>query len=69
MSADNQDTREALGFSFRRLVLLVFILIASRGAIELISSENRLAGVGVVILVGLIAGWLVLRYEASHSEE
>ena len=69
MNADNQDSGTELGFSFRRLALLVCLLIASRGAIEFVSGGNRLIGIVVVILASIIGGWLVLLYEGSHSEE
>jgi len=69
MSADNQESRRELGFSVRRFVLLVFLLIASRGAISFVSNGNRLASVLVIVLVTIIAGWLVLRYEDARSGE
>jgi len=69
VDTDEPDSRKKLGFSFRRLVLAVLILILSRGAIELVSDGNRPAGISVVILVSIVAGWLFLRYEESHSEE
>ncbi|MBV0900729.1 hypothetical protein [Haloarcula salina] len=69
MSADKQDSRRELGFSVRRFVLLVVLLIASRGAVAFVFNGNRLAGVLVVILVSILVGWLFLRYEDSRSGE
>lgn len=69
METDRPDSETRLGFSFRRLALAVFVLLASRGAIEVVSDGNRLAGVVVVVLVSVVGGWLLLRYEASSHGE
>ena len=69
MDTDTPDSGARLGFSLRRFALAVFALLASRGAIEVVSGGNRLAGVVAIILVSVIGGWLLLRYEDSYHEE
>lgn len=66
MDTDTPDSGTGLGFYLRRFALVVFILLASRGAIEVVSGRNRPIGVVVVILVSIIGGWLLLRYEAAY---
>ena len=67
------DSGKGLGFSFRRLALVLLILLAFRGAIggirEFVVNGNWLAGmVGVVVASG-IAYWLWTLYVGSHIEE
>jgi hypothetical protein len=69
MSTDNQESETGIGFYLRRFTLLVVLLLASRGAIEVVSGGNRLAGVLVIIAVSIVGGWLLLRYEDSYFGE
>lgn len=69
MSTDNQESGTGIGFYLRRFTLLVVLLLASRGTIEVVSGGNRLAGVLVIIAVSIVGGWLLLRYEDSYYEE
>jgi len=70
MNSDKANSRTELGFSFRRLALVLLALIAFRGAIggirEFVTDGNWLAGILGVIIVSIIAYWLFNLY---HSEE
>lgn len=73
MSADNQGSRKGLGFSFRRLALVLLVLFAFRGAMggirEFVVNGNWLAGIFGVIVAGAIAYWLYTLYTGSYDSE
>ena len=58
MDSDKPNSGTALGFSFRRLALVLLVLIAFRGATggirELVTDGNWLAGILGVIIVALL---------------
>ena len=70
MDSGKPNSGTALGFSFRRLVLVLLVLIAFRGATggirELVTDGNWIAGILGVIIVSIIGYWLFNLY---HSEE
>jgi len=70
MDTDKPNSGSELGFSFRRLALVLLVLIAFRGATggirEFVTNGNWLAGILGVIIVSAIAYWLFNLY---HSEE
>ena len=72
MESGNSHSRRGLSFIFV-FALLVFLLLASRGAMgsvyEYISNVNWVAGILVLIPASIIPVWLVLRYVGFHSEE
>jgi hypothetical protein len=67
---DQRDSGKKLGFSFRRLALVLLVLFAFRGATggirEFVVGGNWLAGIFGVIVVSVIAYWLFNLY---HSGE
>ncbi|WP_323173620.1 hypothetical protein [Natrialba sp. PRR66] len=73
MDTDNLNSGKELGFSFRRLALVLFILLAFRGAMggirEFVVNGNWLAGIFGAIVVSVIAYWIFNLYVGSHSEE
>jgi drug/metabolite transporter (DMT)-like permease len=70
VDTDKPNSGTELGFSFRRLALVLLVLIAFRGATggirELVTEGNWLAGILGVIIASAIAYWLFNLY---HSEE
>jgi hypothetical protein len=72
VDTDKSDSGTELGFSFRRLALILLILLAFRGAMggirEFVVNGNWLAGILGVIVVSVIAYWLFNLYVGSHSE-
>lgn len=73
MSRNNSDSGKELGFSFRRLARILFLLIASRvayaGVSEYISNGNWLAGILGITLASIIAYWLFRLYIGSNDDE
>ncbi|WP_162994050.1 hypothetical protein [Halalkalicoccus subterraneus] len=70
MKTDQPGSGKKLGFSFRRLALVLLVLFAFRGATggirEFVVDGNWLAGIFGVIVVSVIAYWLFNLY---HSGE
>jgi len=70
MDADKPNSGTELGFSFRRLALVLLVLIAFRGATggirEFVIDGNWLAGFLGLIIASVIAYWLFNLY---HSGE
>lgn len=70
MDGDKPNSGTELGFSLRRLALVLLVLIAFRGATggvrEFVTDGNWLAGILGVIIASVIAYWLFNLY---HSEE
>ena len=70
MDIDEPNSGTELDFSFRRLVLVLLVLIAFRGATggirELVTDGDWLAGILGVIISSVIAYWLFNLY---HSGE
>ena len=66
MDSDKPNSGTALGFSFRRLALVLLVLIAFRGATggirELVTDGDWLAGILGVIIASVIAYWLFNLY-------
>jgi hypothetical protein len=66
VDADKPNSRKKLGFSLRRLALVLLALFAFRGATggigEFVVDGNWLAGVFGVIVVSVIAYWLFNLY-------
>jgi len=62
MRTDETDSRKKLGFSFRRLVLVLLALFAFRGATgglrDFVVDGNWLGGIFGVIVISVIAYWL-----------
>ena len=70
VDTDQPNSGTELGFSLRRLALVLLVLIAFRGATggirELVTDGNWLAGILGVITASAIAYWLLNLY---HSGE
>lgn len=73
MGAGNQDAEKGLGFSFRRLALVLLVLLAFRGATggirEFVVTGDWLAGIFGVVVVGVIGYWIYSLYVGSDSRE
>jgi hypothetical protein len=69
VDADKPNSRKKLGFSLRRLALVLLVLFAFRAATggirEFVVDGNWLAGVVGVIVVSVIAYWLFNLYYAE----
>ncbi len=72
METSNPRSRKGLRFIFV-FVLLVFLLIATRGVMggvyEYISNVNWVAGILFLILASIIPIWLVLRYADNEMKD
>jgi len=70
VTTDKPDSGKKLGFSFRRLALVLLILFAFRGAMggirEFVVNGNWLAGIFGVIIISVIAYWIFNLY--LHGE-
>lgn len=70
METDNLDSGKKLGFSFRRLALVLLVLFAFRGATggirEFVVTGNWLAGLFGAIIISVLAYWIFNLY---HSEK
>ena len=73
METDKPNSGKKLGFSFRRLALVLLVLFAFRGATggirEFVINKNWLAGIFGIIIVSAIAYWLFNLYVGSYSTE
>ena len=73
VETDQSDSGKKLGFSFRRLALVLLVLFAFRGATggirEFVINKNWLAGIFGIIIVSTIAYWLFNLYVGSYSTE
>jgi hypothetical protein len=73
MSTENSSSGKELGFSFRRLALVLLALIAFRGATggvrDFVVNGNWLAGVFGVLIISVIFYWIFNLYASSPSEE